>query len=126
MRATILTLCLLLLATSAWAVPVDPVAPDGVAAFQVLQYQDVYILRTNGELWAAQPISAGQWMYQEDYNLPVPVSEISDWTVSLILTTDGKFWTEAYPDWHGPVDLPDWAAVPNATESIENLKSMYR
>ena len=122
MRTTILTLCLVLLAGSAWAVPVDPNAPDGVAAIY-----DTWILFTDGKV-LGWDVGSGIWKVRDP--LPVSVPEIRDWSMLFIVTNDGRYFSFDFT-----VSSTEWTEIPSPPyeppvsanpESIDNLKTMYR
>jgi hypothetical protein len=83
--------------TSATAVPVDPDAPDGVAA--VYMQTDgpdgnltiLWALCTDGYIWRRQIQGPGS-PWDMVFSAPCPVSEIADWQLYYLVKTDGAKW----------------------------------
>jgi len=124
-------IALLALPALTLAVPVDPDAPDGVAAALRIEPSGTYILCVSGEIWRMNPVAGmGPWESVSD-TLPIPVSEIQDWTHrAVIKAVDGTTWlwvliSEDSWGWEA-VDSPCSPPIPNQTQSLGSLKQMFR
>jgi hypothetical protein len=104
MRLLLIVICLVL-AAPAWSVPVDPDNPDGIAARFVWNGGDIWVLDTVGRAWKLD--GQWEWLRQEDYDPPMPLTEIVDWQPCFIISDTGDWWSTHVP-WPG--DL--WAIVP--------------
>jgi len=129
MRYVFLPALLLFISGSAFAVPVDPNAPDGVAA---LFYADTYLmaLDTNGQTWR-HVNSESTWVLRAA-NLPIPISEVADWHPFFVLGNDGVMWraeSHSLPPtptiWH-IVDPVPIEPVSSEGQSLGDVKSMFR
>lgn len=119
-------------ALAASAVPVDPNAPDGIAA-RFVGGDVVYVLCTSGEVHWHSLAPNPSWRLLDPYpaESPVPLSEIADWGVRSLVTFSGNIWV-AYqysgnpPQWYllEPVDCQ--GPVNSESESMGDVKSMFR
>jgi len=124
MRLTITIVAVALLAASAVAVPVDPEAPDGIAA-----WKDVTVLCTSGEVFYFDD-DALAWLQIHDgrLNVPIPVEQIADWSYTTFVSISGDRWRWAGPT-NGWIVIPplDCAGVVHQDgENLGDLKSMFR
>jgi len=124
-RAVILILIgLFILPTPALPVPVDPDAPDGVAAYLYFTPYSVVILSTAGEIWSCGPDHP--WRRSNSmYDPPIPVAEIQDWSQDAFRATDGTFWVYTSGDWVQLPALP-WGPTSAKQQSLGSLKQMFR
>ena len=117
---------LILLATCAGAVPVDPYAANGIAAMD-----RSYFLCTSGEVMM---LSWGNgtwtWHIPENQAVPIPVDQISNWTITLFIDTTGAVWTyEQTGDaglWQVAPPSPCTPPVRNDESNFSDVKSMFR
>jgi hypothetical protein len=122
---------LTIIAQGASAAPVNPVAPDQVAAIVDNTGYCVVALRTNGEVW----MNCGtEWSLGGGYGgmtpLPVPVSEVADYCYWYFWTRAGVLW-HFNPNngvgWHVlPLPPPEWGVVRAQQNSFGNAKQSYR
>ncbi len=128
----------------ATAVPVDPATTDGVAAQLLLgdPYGGFsrYVLCEDGTIYvkAANTRPSEPWGVFGGVGVPVPVSEIKDWTLYTVITNTGQTWLwvdlgEAggprWYEWGTHPKLPPApcdAAIGNDTSSFGKLKSVFR
>lgn len=131
MRQLIL-IVLLVLASSANAVPVNPTSVNGVAAIDYIalnsgstEYRDIYVLGTNGIVCLYKLGFQGPG-WQEIGPVPVPVQDISDWTPRLLVTQTGDVWV-LNAQWQniGPAPCAS-TPVPSDSETMGSVKSLYR
>jgi len=115
---------ILLLATCAGAVPVDPNAEDGIAAWDRL-----YVLCISGEVWVWDDTNM-YWVqpFEGALNIPLPVDQIADWRYTTFVTHTGDHWR-----WAGEVvgwilipPPPCQGSVPSESSSLGGVKSMFR
>ena len=144
MRHVLLPTLLLFIFGSALAVPVDPNALDGVAAITTAsidgQSNTVFlILCTDGKVYdlsGSGPYGYA-WSPNNGFNdVPIPVSEILDWTPMGFRTHSGLIYVSTRNDpqtkWRivGQDQLiapiPCQEPVPLTPESIGDIKSMFR
>ncbi len=141
MRSVLLSLVLGLLAVGpVLAVPVNPVAPDGIAAAFV-EMHDAYWLATNNfKLWVlctsgdvyflTGVISSAQWTLWSSLHPPVPLTDILDWTPICLQTKTGGRWVYlevAGEDFWRPLPgIPCEPPVPTIPKSLGALKRGYR
>lgn len=122
MRIVLVLLCLLA-ATSALAVPVDPDAADGVAA-----WSGTSVLCTSGEVYFFV-VPEQRWVLDYDgaINPPVPVNEIADWSVNTFTTISGEHWAFYYSGGWVTMPLPPCAGpVDTQNQNMGDLKSLFR
>jgi hypothetical protein len=114
-----------LLAAVALAVPVDPVAVNGIAAQNVENLGGVPtrgILCTNGSIYTCEP--TGAWTLRPS-PIPVPIDDIADWTQSSIVTHSGEVWIwyiimgEGGWQWHRWGSIPALPAPPCGSVASE-------
>lgn len=121
-------LALLALAAPAIAVPVNPNAPDQIAAVYWSSFS-CYVLRTNGELWSFS-FQTGWEQQSGDLAspLPVPLAEIADWELYALVTQAGERWIlrGMAPGGWAQLPPPPFAPVPGAARSLGNVKGTYR
>jgi len=127
MRFLVFALCIVICGSTS-AAPVDPNAPDGVAALSKSS-SFLYALCTDGFAFSMN-VSRMEWVPLYDgLPLPVPVSEITDWFGGYFITVSG--------DLYGFDGLGNrtWKLVPPLTcndpvqsqsESMSGVKSMFR
>lgn len=137
MRSVLAALVLAGLPAIALAVPVNPTAPDQVAAITGDTGYSVAVLRTNGEVWVnSGSLTDNAWRRCDgtasSYNmtLPVPVSEVVDWTYFYFLTNAGVLW---HFDPNGPIGWhvvafppPPWGGVPIQQQSLGGMKRIFK
>ncbi len=114
---------LLIFSTPMLAVPVDPNAPNEIAAFSI---DDVILLRTNGEVYDYD-YPTHTWVLNSRLEVPVPVADIADWQTDCFIT-HGSDWWYMNPDsqeWE-ILPQPEWAPVSSESSSMGGIKSMYR
>lgn len=140
MRITIL-LAILFSASISLAVPVTPNSPDGIAA--LFLYSGTYVLLCNdGDMWSLTNLGSpsAQWV-PNTYTtpLPVPVSQISEFTLGMLTTISGERWifvpvdNMSREEWRR-VDaagdaippLPCAGGVMESNESLGKLKALFR
>ena len=115
---------LMLLATCAGAVPVDPTAGDGIAA-----WSGKAVLCTSGESWY---FNDGPMIWERPsdgaLDVPFPVDQIADWSWTTFVTHSGEHWC-----WAG--DGYGWRLIPlppcvepiqSENSSLGGVKSMFR
>jgi len=115
---------LMLLATCAQAVPVDPVAEDGIAAWSgkavLCTSGEVYYFNDGPMIWE-QPFDGG-------LNVPVPVEQIIDWSYTNFVSETGEHWCwagDAY-GWRLIPPPPCAELIPNRSQSMGGVKSIFR
>jgi hypothetical protein len=138
-QATLVLVLLGLLVGASLAVPVDPNAEDGVAAIWPDNFDGfvrgfVWVLRTNGEVWRYD--CEGVWRQSGvdpnlsgDLTVPVPVTEIADWTPSFFTTHSGTRWfmgNDEPLDYWTPLPAPPWSPVQSSPQSLGSVKEMFR
>ena len=128
MRFVIVLVCLVVTG-SALAVPVDPNAPDGIAA-SLMGGSFWYVLTTSGELWYKSCSVEDPWRLDQKSLPPgVSVSEIAEWKYTWIVTHDGTVWAYSYVNqqgWAIMTPFPGGQPVSETPESIGDIKSMFR
>jgi len=139
---------ILLVATSSVAVPVDANNPNGFAAAYLNDPLNgggpLLVLCTDGTVWRLHRAGSGApteylWLPPETHTpaeVPVPVSEILDWTLWSVTTHGGDLYMFASGvgnEWHlvgGDRYFPSLpcssAPVQQEKESLGDLKSRYR
>lgn len=87
-------------AVPAASVPVDPDAPDGIAAvFSEIVSGQPYILRTDGLVYVLEE-PFWEWAHMERHDVPIPVSEILDWRLGFLVAQNGDWWWQhQYGEW---------------------------
>lgn len=133
-------------AHSALAVPVDPSAPNGIAAqivrvtgaspegcFRWVLCGDGTIYEFTGSMYSSVP---GQWRVF-DRPLPVAVSEIADWSLEVLHTRSGGIWIWLSMDGQ-PATWMEWGVAPMllpapcesgvgaSGTSLGKIKSLFR
>lgn len=122
----LLATCLLLASTVA-AVPVNPSAPDGIAAVW-LNDSWCWVLCTDGNVY--RMFSTNQtWALIEDH-LPAPVAVMVDWSPYFIRTSAGELW-QGEPqlgsdNWQLAPAIPCAAPVPTQGNSMGGVKGLFR
>jgi hypothetical protein len=134
MRPVLAVLVLASLPAIALAVPVNPTATDQVAAVSYDGY-GIRLLRTNGEVWS-YAVSDYGWLHEDgtqgtvNMTLPIPVSEVADWSYYFLFTQVGVLW-QFDPNgpigWH-VVDFPPpaWGGVPIQQQSLGGMKRIFK
>lgn len=121
---------LLFLASTSQAVPVDPNAPDGVAAV----YSDggaLYALGADGQSWILVMANLDGWLPTTWPSLPpgMAVADISDWTTRYLVTSDGVRWMYNLEPlvmaWVEVPPLPG-GVIGNSQGSLGDAKSLFR
>ena len=126
---TLLTIAMLLIISgSTLAVPVDPNASSGIAAWES-EGDHLYVLTTGGELLYLHAPIAATW---ESHGLYLPdgiqVADIADWSRQWLMTHDGTIWRTGSiytPNWNVVPSLPE-GTVTSSVEGLGDLKSMFR
>ena len=120
MRSLVI-LAVLLIATTAHSVPVDPDHPSGIVAVMAST-----IMCQDGSVWA---ISATPpvWNQLPIDPVPVPLEDIREWNVAEFITHSGTYWWWYENAWHSAaIDPPCQANVGSDAESLGNIKSLFR
>ena len=133
MRAIVLLLVLICsCAPYAWAVPVDPSAPDQVAAWFCSGEisPSVNLLRTNGEVWTWRPAQGWYRAGESDgsflYDPPVPVVDIVDWTPWVVQTRHGSVWIlNDLATWQ-EIPSPPFSPITTSKQSLGRVKQLFR
>ena len=120
---------LLILATAASAVPVDPNASDGIAA-----RIGKTVLCVNGDIWSFNgPLQEWTIGYGlTGSNLPIPVADVADWGGNWFMTHDGTYWflhgtgSDPQSEWLVMLPPPCQTGVGNEDASMSQMKSMFR
>lgn len=111
----------------AMAAPVNLSAPDGIAARQI-EVNSMIALCTDGKVYSINTYNR-VWTFLGD-DLPVPITEIADWTLNFIETHDGALWMgNLHPtdsEWQLVPPLPCSGVVPDSDPGFGKLKSMFR
>lgn len=127
MKSMMLLVACLVIASAASAVPVNPSAPDGVAAVW-LNDAWAWILCTDGQVYRMHSVDQ-QWTLMEDH-LPVVVASIADWSPYFILSTSGDLWRGESAlnneDWTLAPTIPCIGAVQSQGNSLGAFKSLFR
>ena len=123
-----------LLCASAIGVPVDPVAPSGIAAICSsyggdLTYLPPMLLCTNGDIWLLH--SNGTWVHGAPGSLPVAVSEVADWGPRHVRLHNGSYYVFTYPQvWQlvggASVAVPCPPTTADEAKSLGSVKTQYR
>ena len=116
----LIILSVMLFATSALAVPVDPDAPSGIAA--TLNNGDALLVDGRVVMW---DFISGWWRDLPEYDVPVPVDQIKDWAMMLVVTNTGDIWGRDNQEGWIQVELP-YTPISNITESLGEVKSLFR
>lgn len=141
MRRCPLLILIALVPVLAVAAPVDPANPEGIAAeyavYQSGQEDTHYVLCVDGRIQQIQRYTDPKFRFvpaNDPASVPVPVTEIADWSWRSFTTHDGDLWVyhgydrEWYalsqPGSFGPVDCGD--PVASETSTMGDLKSSYR
>lgn len=115
---------LMLLATCAGAVPVNPRDPDGVAA--VIEWGgNPWVLNTNGEVWAC---GSNEWEHYPNLDIPIPITEVCDWDRQVLRDCQGRIWwlsDWAGGDWSLTYPLP-WEPIQTEEKSLGDIKATFR
>ena len=114
------------------AVPVDPTAPDGIAALYLADGQ-YYLLKTNGDMWIFKVVSGVVTCIsgntEEGPGLPVPLSQIRDWTWMRVITWDNRLWYWAgspVASWHSGIIPCLDSPVPTGNSTFGAIKEKFR
>lgn len=123
----LLAALLVLSASVANAVVVDPNSEDGVAALW-LNDAFAWALCTDGNVY--RMYSAGQgWIHVEN-QLPVPVNQMRDWCPYYIRTVNGQIWqgtpTLEGDDWVVIPSIPCVPPVASSEKSYGGVKGLFR
>ena len=131
MRTTILTLCLVMLAGSAWAVPVDLNSPDGVASF-FTEDDFFFAVLTDGTVYTFEFEGWNAWRFWGDLSA-FPLTEIIDYRGRFIQKSDGTWWGVRYAQhpanqttWVQLDPFPQSGVVPSKSSNFGNTKALYR
>ena len=123
----------------AHAVPVDPVAPSGIAAM-------ISTYRQTNDSWVGGALvlcTTGQVVWLDAMNdwlpvtpgtpstIPVPIVEVADWGPAHLKTTSGDFYVFTYGrTWErvggAVVPSPCVPTVSNETKALGGVKSLFR
>jgi hypothetical protein len=117
----------LVLATSVLSVPVDPNAPDEIAAILAIGIAPPHVLRTNGEVYQYD-YDGPSWYRVPHLDVPVPVSEIADWQLGTVITHSGDWWYKdmgAGGTWE-LVPRPEWSPIQSSPQSLGSVKDQFR
>ena len=124
------TICLLVVlcwSSVSVAIPVNPDAPDEIAALYLPDHNmSVRILRTNGEVWELDN-DTWTWEHSQFFSVPVPVSEIADWFPASFQTHSGDVWFRRYgtgETWEIVPPTP-WGGSPVKETSLGSVKTMF-
>lgn len=117
---------IVLMSCIAHAAPVDPNASDGIAAWEGRS-----ALCTNGTAWYFNDMTlAWEQPFDGDLNVPVPVEQIADWSMTAFTTHNGVHWvfrSAPEPCWN-VMPPPPGCTEPVAQESSSfgGVKSLFR
>jgi len=126
---------LFILPTPTLPVPVDPDAPDGIAAMDQWNVGIAFFLCTSGEVWKMtyENYTPVPPMVIEELAPPVPVSEIREWFIYGFITHSGTYWVSLYESSVGTRTWRDHGQVPSCgppvaadQQSLGSLKQMFR
>jgi hypothetical protein len=118
------------------AVPVNPVAANGIAAVSSesgpeLTYYPIMILCTTGDIF--QLHSNNSWVHMSGFptSLPVPVSDVADWGPRHVRLNNGDYYVYTYAQiWQlvggGVVAVPCTPLTPDEKTSLGKVKTRYR
>lgn len=147
MRLSLMAILLTIaFANSAGAVPVDPSAPNGIAA-QIVRVTGSWpsgclrwVLCGDGTIYeftgSMESSAPGQWRLF-DRPLPVSVSEIADWSLEVLHTRSGGIWIWLSMDGQ-PATWMEWGVAPMllpapceggvgaSGASLGKIKSLFR
>jgi hypothetical protein len=141
MRLLILVLTLLVVPVLGSAGPVDPANPYGIAAihssYEDGQEDEHYVLCVDGRIQRIQRYTDPKFRFVSATNpgtVPVPVTDIADWSWRSFMTHDGDLWVYHGYDqqWYalsgaGNFNDPDCGdPVEVESSSMGDVKSMYR
>lgn len=140
----------LIAAGNALAVPVDANAPSGIAAqFATISVDGGTwsVLCTNGDVativfrYSAGPLEVDAWTVEPGSDLPVPLSEIAEWTpqhlqnglytLDTIITRDGHLWVNRSGWWNIDAEpvfppLPCAGPVLDRGTNLGGIKALFR
>jgi hypothetical protein len=125
MRVLLVLVILMGLAPAvALSVPVNPAALDQVAAW-INNGSQLFVLRTNGEVWEIVPHHELEWQMWSV--LPVPIGQVTDWQGDRLRTLDGTWWWRNVDsnEWSPVVGLP-FGAIPIKQQSFTKMKTGYK
>lgn len=117
------------------AVPVNPNAPDGVAAIFTTggPYggdEPILVLCTSGEVFNLHSQNYWQAVYGAGSPIPVAVSQVADWGPRHVTTFSGEHWVFTYNrEWQlvgGAVVPAPCGPVANESKTLGGVKSLYR
>jgi hypothetical protein len=140
-RSLVLTALLIAATVVAEAAPVDPGNPYGIAAihsvYQSGQEDQHYVLCVDGGIRQIQRSTDPKFRFVSAFNpssVPVPVSEIADWTWRSFRTHDGDLWVYhgydnqwyamSQPGRFGPAECGDPVGTDRST--LGDVKSQFR
>jgi len=115
------------------AVPVNPNSPDGIAALHYRIFDPsvdpwgYYILTTSGDVWVVTMAADGTVVCSSfEAGIPVPLSEIKDWSFDGLITYDNQFWIyDRYGNWHGgPISCLQ-SPIPTENGTWGGVKGKY-
>jgi hypothetical protein len=127
-KKLILTCIGLLLAVPALGVPVDPEAPDGIAAY-FFEGEKLWILCSDGTTYYTYSHDDFNWQHHGE-NLPVPLNQIADWGVFFLVTKGGEYWRSPLGSgttWSLIETFPcSPGQVGTKSKSLNDLKARFR
>lgn len=120
---TAIVLALVALAANVGAVPVDPNAQNGIAA-----WDGVAVLCTSGEVFYWDDgVSAWTQPHDGRLDVPIPVEQIADWSYNTFVSVSGEHWHWSYAAGWYVIPLPDCAgAVQQEGDNLGDVKSIFR
>ena len=124
MKTTLAIFALLLLAGNALAVPLNP---DGTAMW--FTDASAMVIRCQDGRTHMYSAPKDTWILDIVPPIPVPDEEVANWFGYFFIRTDGTLWAHdnnPAVGWHEMTDFPCEVLVPNQSQSMGSLKSMYR
>jgi hypothetical protein len=114
------------------AVPVNPNSPDGIAALYYVEFDALvdawgyYVLTTSGEVWLVRPAPGTITCALYQAEIPVPLSEIRDWSFNCLITYDNQLWYyDRYGNWQtGPISCLQ-TPIPTENKTWGGVKGKY-
>ena len=126
--ASLVLLLIAIVAPAVWAVPVDPSAPDGIAALFAGDGGGLWILRTNGEVWRLGETST-VWERTTNFrnDVPLPVEQIVDWMPYFLTRVNGeRWWLNSIDHTWGLMPAPPFAPVSAQQKSFGSVKQLFK
>jgi hypothetical protein len=135
MKIIIISILIVGLASSSFAIQLELDNPNGIAALwvqgQFWNMDMIYIVCTDGSGYACYTAGCTEW--QSFKPSPVPLSEVAEWTPWIVFTHDGRWFRRdgagAYEPWielQTPPLPPCFEPVPSSNKSSGAIKSMFR